>query len=127
MSTIRARPAIVLTRSDRDRVSDLVIGRVSSLTIEFLREELQRAEIVSDQLAASLVAIGTHIRFIDHRSCRLSEGRLTFPNEGETPNPVSVLSPLGSALLGLGVGQTIDWSDEWGEARSLTVVNIVPP
>jgi regulator of nucleoside diphosphate kinase len=99
---------------------------VRSPTIEFLRQEVERAEIVSEQVAASLVTIGTLVRFIDHKSHKVSEGRLTFPNEVGTPYAISVLSPLGSALLGLGPGQTIDWTDEAGQDRRLTVVAILP-
>ena len=126
MSIIESRPAIVLTRSDRDRLSGLIVGCVPSSTTEFLRQELGRAEIVSEQVAASLVTIGTRVRFIDHRSYRVSEGRLTLPNDIGTPQAISVLSPQGSALLGLGCGQTIDWHDNAGQERRLTVVAILP-
>jgi regulator of nucleoside diphosphate kinase len=127
MSTMDNRPAIVLTRSDRDRLSCLIMtSGVPSSTIEFLRQEIERAEIVSEEVAKSLVAIGTLVRFIDHKSHKVSEGRLTFPNDVETSHAISVLSPLGSALLGLGPGQTIDWNDDGGQDRRLTVVAILP-
>jgi regulator of nucleoside diphosphate kinase len=127
MSIMEKRPAIVLTRSDRDRLSCLIAtSGERSPTIEFLRQEVERAEIVSEQMAASLVTIGTLVRFIDHKSHKVSEGRLTFPNEAGTSHAISVLSPIGSALLGLGPGQTIDWNDETGQDRRLTVVAILP-
>lgn len=127
MSIIENRPAIVLTRSDRDRLTGLIVGCVPSSTTEFLRQELERAEVVSEHLAAAqMVTIGTRVRFIDHESHRVSEGRLTFPNEVGTSHAISVLSPLGSALLGLGCGQTIDWHDDAGQERRLTVVAILP-
>jgi regulator of nucleoside diphosphate kinase len=56
-----------------------------------------------------------------------AEGRLTFPNEVGTSDAISVLSPLGTALLGRRPGQTIDWNDETGQNRRLTVVAIPPP
>ena len=126
MLIIENRPAIVLTRSDRDRLSGLIVGCVPSSTTEFLRQEIERAEIVSEEVAASLVTIGTRVQFIDHKSHGISEGRLTFPEDIETSHTISVLSPLGSALLGLGLGQTIDWNDEAGRERRLTVVAILP-
>ena len=126
MSIIKNRPAIVLTRSDRDRISGLIVGCVPSSTTEFLRQEIERAEIVSDETAASLVTIGTQVRFIDHKSHRISEGCLTLPNDVGKSRAISVLSPLGGALLGLGVGQTIDWNDEAGQEHRLTIVAIVP-
>jgi len=124
MPIMKGRPAIVLTCSDRDRLSSLLSTSGAS---DFLRQELGRAEIVPEQLAATLVTIGTRVRFIDHRSHKVSEGLLTFPDDAETSDAIPVLSPLGSALLGLSPGQTIDWKDESGQDRRLTVVEIRPP
>lgn len=126
MSIIENRPAIVLTRSDRDRLFGLIAECVPSRTTEFLRQEIERADIVSDEMAASLVTIGARVQFIDHRLHSVSEGRLTFPNGVEAFHAIPVLSPLGSALLGLGPGQTIDWSDDTGQDCRLTVVAILP-
>ena len=128
MSTIENRPAIVLTRSDRDRLSNLIMtpGAPSSTT-EFLRQEIERAEIVPEAVVSSLVAIGTRVQFIDHKSHKISEGRLTFPDDVEANQAISILSPLGSALLGLGPGQSIDWIDDAGQDHRLTVVAVLPP
>jgi len=121
------RPAIVLTRSDRDRLSHLIMtSGAPSSTIEFLRQEIERADIVSEELVASLVTIGTHVQFIDHNAHSVSKGRLTLPTDVEMSDAISVFSPLGSALLGLGHGQTIDWTDDAGRNRRLTVVSILP-
>ena len=61
---------------------------------------------------SSLITIGTHVQFIDHNSHKISEGRLTFPDDVQADHAISILSPLGSALLGLGRGQSIDWIDD---------------
>jgi regulator of nucleoside diphosphate kinase len=129
MSIIENRPAIVLTRSsDRDRLSDLIIASgAPSSTTEFLRQEIERAEIVAEEVVSSLVTIGTRVQFIDHKSHRISEGRLTFPTDVRADHAISILSPLGSALLGLGPGQSIDWIDDAGQDRRLTVVAILAP
>ena len=128
MSTIENRPAIVLTRSDRDRLSNLIMtpGAPSSTT-EFLRQEIERAEIVPEAVVSSLVTIGTHVQFIDHKSHKISEGRLTLPDDVQVSDAISILSPLGSALLGLGPGQSIDWIDDAGQDHRLTVVAVLPP
>jgi len=128
MSTIENRPAIVLTRSDRDRLSSLITAPGAlSPTIEFLRQEIERAEIVPDAVVSSLVAIGARVQFIDHKSHKISEGRLTFPDNVQANDAISILSPLGSALLGLGPGQSIDWIDDSGRDHRLTVVVVLPP
>jgi regulator of nucleoside diphosphate kinase len=128
MSIIENRPAIVLTRSDRNRLSDLIAASgAPSASTEFLRQEIERAEIVAKEVVSSLVTIGTHVQFIDHKSHKISEGRLTFPDDVQANHAISILSPLGSALLGLGPGQSIDWIDEVGQDHRLTVVAVLPP
>ena len=82
MSIIENRRAIVLTRSSQDRLSDLIMAPVvPSLTTEFLRQEIERAEIVAEEAVSSLVTIGTRVQFIDHNSHNIWEGRLTLPND----------------------------------------------
>jgi len=127
VSVSQSRPAIVLTRADHDRLSGLVATTLSqSPTIEFLRQEIERADIVAEEANASVVSLGSSVKFIDHNSHTASDGVLVLPNEIETPLGISVLTPLGSALLGLGPGQTIDWTDDAGLNRKLTVVAITP-
>lgn len=127
VSVSQSRPAIVLTRADHDRLSGLIaVALTQSPTIEFLRQEIERADIVAEEATASVVSLGSRVKFIDHDSHTVSEGVLVLPSEVETPLAISVLAPLGSALLGLGLGQTIDWTDDAGLNRKLTVVAITP-
>lgn len=125
VSVSQSRPAIVLTRADHDQLSALIATSLSqSPTLEFLRQEIERAEIIAEKATASVATLGSHVKFIDHNSHTVSDGFLALPNEVETPLAISVLSPLGSALLGLGPGQSIDWTDDAGLSRTLTVVAI---
>ena len=127
VSVSQSRPAIVLTRADHDRLSGLIaVALTQSPTIEFLRQEIERADIVAEEATASVVSLGSRVKFIYHDSHTVSEGVLVLPSEVETPLAISVLAPLGSALLGLGLGQTIDWTDDAGLNRKLTVVAITP-
>jgi regulator of nucleoside diphosphate kinase len=113
------RPAIVLTSADRD---DLV-ALLRTATIEpgaarFLREELERADIVCGEVSpSSVVSIGSTVRFIDHQAASITEVKLSLPNEANGMDLVSVTEALGSALVGLGPGQTISWRDGQAERR----------
>lgn len=123
----QSRPAIVLSLSDHDRLTDLIAaGLPPSPTLEFLRQEIYRADIIAEEATASVVTLGSRVKFIDHSFHTVSDGFLRLPDEAATPFAISVLSPLGSALLGLGPGQTIDWIDDDGLHRKLTVVAICP-
>jgi regulator of nucleoside diphosphate kinase len=67
--------------------------------------------------------MGSDVKFIDHEGQRIHRARLVFPEEAHEPRFISVLSPVGSALIGLGPGQSIRWTEPGGE-RSLTVLEV---
>jgi regulator of nucleoside diphosphate kinase len=67
--------------------------------------------------------MGCEVTFIDHESERIRHIRLVYPDEVNNDRCVSVLSAEGSALIGLGPGQSICWSDH-GKERSLTVLEV---
>jgi regulator of nucleoside diphosphate kinase len=127
-SLIVQRPPIVLTSTDRDRLFALLDDATETLPSVacFLREELERADIVSGGMPlASLVTMGSDVKFIDHESTRIRRRRLVYPDEANEAESISVLTPIGSALLGLGPGQSISWT-EVGEERRLTVLEVHP-
>ncbi len=120
------RPPILLTTIDCDRLSALLnaAGEKAPDVARFLREELGRAEIVGDGVAGtSLVTMGSEVKFIDHDSLSVRQVRLVYPNEAASSRDVSVLTALGSALIGLGPGQSISW-EEHGAERRLTVIEV---
>jgi regulator of nucleoside diphosphate kinase len=116
------RPPIVLTTSDRDSLLSLL--RSESTTIEpsiarFLREELERADIAPNEISSNaIVSIGSRVKFVNHNSTSIREVKLVLPDEGNDVDLVSVTGALGSALLGLGPGQTISWYEGQTERRT---------
>lgn len=65
------------------------------------------------------------VRFVDEDSGRESEVRLVFPGHADLEsNQISVLAPIGSALLGLSVGDSIDWPVPNARSRRLRVVAV---
>jgi regulator of nucleoside diphosphate kinase len=122
------RPAIVLTTIDRDRITALINTRsgTESETARFLLEEIDRATIVCGDVAiASFVTMGSEVKFIDHGSGSMRRVKLVYPNDANSSVRISVLTPIGSALIGLGPGQSISWS-EHGVERRLTVLEVRP-
>jgi regulator of nucleoside diphosphate kinase len=123
-----ARPPIVITAQDRNRLSTLLnaVTERDQAASCFLQEELTRADIVDRELAAtSVVRMGSEVIFIDRCSTKVRQVRLTYPNEASDSRSVSVLSPLGSALIGLGPGQSIGWTEN-GIERRLAILEIRP-
>ena len=122
------RPPIVVISADRERL--LALLRESTLEVatgRFLREELERADIAPpDAALAMVVSMGSEVKFIDHVEQRVRSGRLVYPDEATSRHCISVLSPIGSALIGLGPGQSICLLDS-GIERKFTVLEVRRP
>lgn len=121
------RPPIVLTTMDRERLVALMRNLPDSTHPEvakFLREEVERADIATgDVPTSSVVRIGSDVKFIDHDDGRIHRAKLVFPEEARESRCISVLSSVGSALIGLGPGQSIWWT-ELGRERRLSVLEV---
>jgi transcription elongation GreA/GreB family factor len=73
---------------------------MGSLTARFLREEIERADIAPDNVAAtSDVRMGSEVKFSDHGEGRIHRAKLVFPEEARDSRCIS--------LIGLGPGQSI--------------------
>jgi regulator of nucleoside diphosphate kinase len=125
----RRKPAITLARSDHERLTRLAesfVSRNASLADQLL-DELERARIVDDnKLRADVVRMGSTLRF----TTDAGEDRtvtLVFPDEADiAEGRVSILTPVGIALVGLSSGQSIDWTARDGRNRRLTVESVEP-
>jgi regulator of nucleoside diphosphate kinase len=123
------RPPIVLTALDRDKL--LALLNDASMTsdtasVRFLREEIARADIAPRDVAPnSVVRMGCEVKFVDHSDAHIRRAQLVFPEEAQNNRDISILSPVGTALIGLGVGQSIRWI-EGGQERSLAVLEVRP-
>lgn len=121
------RPPIVLTLADREKLLALIRELPESAHVrsgEFLREEIERADLATVDVSPTLVVrMGSNVKFIDHEDERIHDAKLVFPEEARGSRFICVLSPVGSALIGLGPGQSIRWTEPGGE-RSLTVLEV---
>jgi regulator of nucleoside diphosphate kinase len=120
-------PAIHLTQDDLGRLDALLAGLSNaSPSLEFLRREVDRATVVAEAEAARFVKLGSRVSFEDETGKRYT-GTVGFPREvaGE-PQPISILTPVGAALLGLAEGQSISYETLDGRTKTLTVVRLLP-
>jgi regulator of nucleoside diphosphate kinase len=118
-----APPRIVLSRFDHERLERLLDKVGPRPDLEALREEIDRADIVEpDAVPPNLVTMNSVVRFVDEESGAESEVKLVFPGHADVESQrISVLAPVGSALLGLSVGDAIDWDMPDGRTRRLRV------
>ena len=121
------RPPIVLTALDHEKLFALLgdaLMTVDKEAVCFLREEIDRADIAPDDVAPnSVVRLGCDVKFVDHADARIRRAQLVSPEEAQCNHCISVLSPIGIALIGLGPGQSIRWTEQ-GSERSLAVLEV---
>ncbi|HNQ57555.1 MAG: nucleoside diphosphate kinase regulator [Burkholderiales bacterium] len=96
---------------------------------EALAEELSRATVVpTDRMPTNVVRMYSRVTYLDERSGERREVELVFPEEADLAHgKVSVLAPVGSALLGLETGQSIEWPFPDGHVRRLRVESTLAP
>ncbi|GAB1393858.1 hypothetical protein MASR1M60_20220 [Rhodocyclaceae bacterium] len=92
-----------------------------------LAEELDRAIVVpADRIPQNVVTMNSRLIYADENTGARRELELVFPEEADPmAGRVSVLAPVGCALLGLRVGQSIDWKLPSGHVHCLRVENVL--
>lgn len=124
------RDRIFITQDDSDRLRHLITGRraanpVDQESLDLLEQELDRAEIVNPAaLPRDVVTMNSDFRLKDLDSGRVQRYRLVFPNQFRWDNSVSVLAPIGTAVLGYRVGDVIEWPVPKG-MRRLEVLEVI--
>ncbi len=89
-----------------------------------LQGKLARARVLSaDRVPVDLVTMNSRVRFTDGGVLR--HAKLVYPQQADGHGRVSVLSPLGTALLGLSAGQEIESSFPGGGRRRIRVEAVV--
>jgi len=120
---------IILTESDRSRLSKVLdvqhsfgSGKLGSCLKE-LNADLQTASIVnSEEVPSDVITMNTRVLLRDLPSGDEEEWVLTFPETADIyENRISVLAPMGVAMLGSRVDDEITWETPRGEARARIV------
>ena len=125
-----ARPPLVLSRLDVERIEALLEQpQYRALALRPLQEELARAEVAEPaQLPADIITMNSTARVrLDEPGQGGHEHELTlvYPRDADgSTDKVSVLAPVGSALLGLRVGDSIDWPMPGGRSARLHELGI---
>lgn len=115
-----AKPEIVISSTDYDRLYALLDKLPASATTVLLSDELERAEIIDAKfMPPDVVAMHSTVIFTILSTQKSFTYKLVYPHEAKSNELLSILTPVGSALIGLSVGQEIEWP--LGNNRSTTV------
>lgn len=125
----RLSPEIVLSRQEHRALLLLAMagtGHTADDSDELLFE-LERAMVVPDGLVPpDVVRMGSIVSFQTADETRTVQ--LVYPKEADiAQGKVSVLTPIGTALIGLRTGQSITWRTRHDRRQALTVLRVVQP
>ncbi len=122
-----SKPPITLSRIDLERIEALLerAPPAEATNLAALRAELDRAEVVEPTaIPSQIVTMNSTVTFEDENDGEKLTLTLVYPSAAGAPGTVSIMAPVGSALLGLTQGQTIDWPTPDGRKRRLRVLEI---
>lgn len=128
MSRKPAPPKIIISRDQMDTLERLAEGALSRNPdlADRLLGELSRAKVVGPgALPADVAGIGDSIAFRDEATGKDQQVTLVLPEDADiAAGRVSVLTPIGVALIGLRAGSRFNWETRLGESRNLTVLDV---
>lgn len=124
------KPKIVVGEIDHERLTGLATAAIERIpeVAEELLAEMDRAKVVAPaKLPADVVRMGSFVTF-DSDSAQHRRVQLVYPGEADIEQGrISVLTPIGAALIGLAAGQSIAWTARDGKKHVLTVTAVEQP
>jgi regulator of nucleoside diphosphate kinase len=120
---------IVITQADYGRLQRLIESRRfdqrDAQHLENLEQELERAIVVkSGEVPPDVVTMNSRVRVQDLNGSHELTYQIVFPSDADLArNRISVLAPIGTALLGCGAGTTVEWQVPSG-IRRLRILHV---
>lgn len=122
------QPEILLPSQDIDRIERLLdsLGPGTVPGRSALEAELKRATIVEPQdIPPEVVTMNSTVRFQIESTGESFVMTLVYPRDmDDSPEKISILAPVGSALLGLSVGSRIEWPRPGGGTTTVRIEEV---
>ena len=122
------QPKITLSTLDAERLEALLDAvRPDDATCQALLEEVARAEIrAPEDMPPDVVTMNSTVRFAIEGSGEERCLTLAYPKDmARLQNGISILTPVGSALLGLSVGDSISWPRPDGQLVQVRLLEVL--
>lgn len=123
-----AAPDLIVSSLDYDRLDALIaaLPPEQQMAGQALAAELERARVVEPaDLPTDRVSMRSTVCFESTHEHHPSRLTLVYPRElGTAADQISVLAPVGTALLGLKVGDSIEWRLPGGESTRVRILGI---
>ena len=127
----RTKNSLVLRKDDYDILVSYVhkgnfINAFDKYNAEQLQTELKKAELVSiENFPADVVRLNSKIKILDEKQDKIMEVMLVIPEMADIKErKISVMAPVGTALIGFRQGQKVAWKVPSGE-KTFTIVEVI--
>lgn len=124
-----SRPTIIINERDAERLDRLLEqpAHASLAVADALNEELDRANMCAPEaMPHDVVTMNSRVKFRELKSGETRVRTLVYPAQmTDSATQLSVLAPVGAALLGLRVGDSIHWTLPGGTTTDLEVLELL--
>ncbi|EGR3390384.1 TPA: nucleoside diphosphate kinase regulator [Vibrio parahaemolyticus] len=114
--------SIYISSLDMNRITAL-LDKMPNIAAELveLEAELDRATVLEpEEMPSNVVTMNSTVEFKFAGEERTMTKTLVYPSELKSSDDISIFAPVGSALIGLSVGQKLDWPMPNKQVKTIT-------
>ncbi|MBE4513720.1 nucleoside diphosphate kinase regulator [Vibrio parahaemolyticus] len=118
--------SIYISSLDMNRITAL-LDKMPNIAAELveLEAELDRATVLEpEEIPSNVVTMNSTVEFKFAGEERTMTKTLVYPSELKSSDDISIFAPVGSALIGLSVGQKLDWPMPNKQVKTIEIVDI---
>ncbi|HHG3401561.1 TPA: nucleoside diphosphate kinase regulator [Vibrio parahaemolyticus] len=118
--------SIYISSLDMNRITAL-LDKMPNIAAELveLEAELDRATVLEpEEMPSNVVTMNSTVEFKFSGEERTMTKTLVYPSELKSSDNISIFAPVGSALIGLSVGQKLDWPMPNKQVKTIEIVDI---
>jgi regulator of nucleoside diphosphate kinase len=119
----RSKNDLVISSYDKQRLMQLLrsaqtTGEAREDLEDLTREIARGAEVQPQEIPPDVVTMNSRVRVTDLESGATNSYTIVFPSDADYESgKISILAPLGTALLGYRIGDIVDWQMPGGTRR----------
>ena len=125
---MNSQPHIIISELDAERLEKLIESMPDKIFPgkKELENELARAEIVAPKsIPPTVVTMNSTVRFKVESSAEEFSLTLVYPKDVKAEGgTISIVAPVGSALLGLSQGDEIEWPKPGGGVLKVVIAEV---
>jgi regulator of nucleoside diphosphate kinase len=128
VKTTRSKPTVYVEKTQQAQLQRLA-DQSSAEGAALLRNELERALVVdADEAPRRFVKLNSVVEFEELLSGKSRTVTLVEPHDADIDaNRISVVTPVGAAVLGLVAGEAFSWTTEDGRPQVLVIRRVSNP